>query len=181
MQTALPDPCTSGADLDGWTPPVTFDAWGSSRPLRPRPPSGRCTPRTSERVAYETLQIWLDRPTTVDPLESAARVVGGRGGYCYHLNGAFSALATALGYQVTRHVGGVQLRGGEPGVTANHLVLTVRGLPEEANPGGAWLVDVGLGDALHEPLPLVAGSYEQGPFRYGLRPGHARRPACPDR
>ncbi|MET8001588.1 arylamine N-acetyltransferase family protein [Nonomuraea glycinis] len=123
-----------------------------------------------ERVAYETLQIWLDRPTTVDPLESAARVAGGRGGYCYHLNGAFSALATALGYQVTRHVGGVQLRGGEPGITANHLVLTVRGLPEEANPGGAWLVDVGLGDALHEPLPLVAGSYEQGPFRYGLRP-----------
>jgi arylamine N-acetyltransferase len=123
-----------------------------------------------ERVAYETLQIWLDRPTTVDPLESAARVVGGRGGYCYHLNGAFSALATALGYQVTRHVGGVQLRGDEPGITANHLVLTVRGLPEEANPGGAWLVDVGLGDALHEPLPLVAGSYEQGPFRYGLRP-----------
>ena len=37
-----------------------------------------------ERVAYETLQIWLDRPTTVDPLESAARVIGGRGGYCYH-------------------------------------------------------------------------------------------------
>ncbi len=123
-----------------------------------------------ERVAYETLEIWLGRPTTVDPLESAARVIGGRGGYCYHLNGAFSALATALGYQVTRHVGGVQNRGAEPGVTANHLVLTVRGLPDASNPGGAWLVDVGLGDALHEPLPLVAGSYEQGPFRYGLRP-----------
>lgn len=123
-----------------------------------------------ERVAYEALQIWLDRPTTVDPLESAARIAGGRGGYCYHLNGAFSALATALGYQVTRHVGGVQSRGAEPGITANHLVLTVRGLPEEANPGGEWLVDVGLGDALHEPLPLVAGSYTQGPFTYGLRP-----------
>jgi arylamine N-acetyltransferase len=123
-----------------------------------------------ERVAYEALQIWLDRPTTVDPLESAARIIGGRGGYCYHLNGAFSALATALGYQVTRHVGGVQNRGAEPGITANHLVLTVRGLPDEANPGGEWLVDVGLGDALHEPLPLVAGSYVQGPFTYGLRP-----------
>ena len=123
-----------------------------------------------ERVAYETLQIWLDRPTTVDPLESAARVIGGRGGYCYHLNGAFSLLLMELGYDVTRHVGGVQVPNGAPGITANHLVLTVRGLPEEANPGGAWLVDVGLGDALHEPLPLVAGSYEQGPFRYGLRP-----------
>ncbi|MEU6712817.1 arylamine N-acetyltransferase [Nonomuraea sp. NPDC046802] len=123
-----------------------------------------------ERVSYEALNIWLDRPTTVDPLESAERIIGGRGGYCYHLNGAFSALATALGYDVTRHVGGVQTQGVEPGITANHLVLTARGLPSDGNPGGEWLVDLGLGDALHEPLPLVAGTYEQGPFTYGLRP-----------
>ncbi|HEX4817490.1 MAG TPA: arylamine N-acetyltransferase [Nonomuraea sp.] len=123
-----------------------------------------------ERVPYEVLNIWLGRPTTVDPLESAERVIGGRGGYCYHLNGAFSALLAALGYDVTRHVGGVQHRGGEPGITANHLVLTVRGLPSADNPGGEWLADAGLGDALHEPLPLVEGTYRQGPFTYGLRP-----------
>ncbi|WP_219825697.1 arylamine N-acetyltransferase family protein [Nonomuraea typhae] len=117
-----------------------------------------------ERVAYEALEIWLGRPTSVDPEESAARIIGGRGGYCYHLNGAFSALAIALGYDVTRHVGGVQNRGSAPGITANHLVLTVR-LPD-----GDWLVDLGLGDALHEPLPLVEGTYRQGPFEYGLRP-----------
>lgn len=29
-------------------------------------------------------------------------------------------------------------------------------------------MDVGLGDALHAPLPLVAGTYEQGPFRLVL-------------
>ncbi|WP_336207901.1 arylamine N-acetyltransferase family protein [Nonomuraea sp. LPB2021202275-12-8] len=123
-----------------------------------------------ERVPYEALEIWLDRPTTVDPMESAARIIGGRGGYCYHLNGAFSQLALALGYQVTRHVGGVHKRGGESGISGDHLVLTVRGLPDETNPGGEWLVDPGLGDALHEPLPLVAGTYRQGPFEYGLRP-----------
>jgi len=123
-----------------------------------------------ESVPYETLEIWLGRPTTVDPLESAARVIGGRGGYCYHLNGAFSQLARELGYQVTRHVGGVQGRGREPGVSGDHLVLTVRGLPDETNPGGEWLADLGLGDALHEPLPLVAGTYVQGPFTYVLRP-----------
>ncbi|TDD17190.1 arylamine N-acetyltransferase family protein [Nonomuraea diastatica] len=123
-----------------------------------------------ERVPYEALEIWLGRPTTVDPVESAERVIRGRGGYCYHLNGAFSELIRSLGYDVTRHVGGVQNRGAEPGVTANHLVLTVRGLPADGNPGGEWLVDLGLGDALHEPLPLVAGSYRQGPFTYGLRP-----------
>lgn len=123
-----------------------------------------------EKVPYEALNVWLDRPTTVDPLESAERIIGGRGGYCFHLNGAFSALAMALGYDVTRHVGGVQLRGGEPDIDATHLVLTVRGLPSEDNPGGEWLVDLGLGDALHEPIPLVAGTYRQGPFEYGLRP-----------
>ncbi|MGW5160242.1 arylamine N-acetyltransferase family protein [Nonomuraea wenchangensis] len=122
-----------------------------------------------EKVAYEALEIWLDRPTTVNPAESVARILRGRGGYCFHLNGAFHSLLTALGYDVTRHVGGVQSPGDEPNVGANHLVLTARGLPSPANPGGEWLVDVGLGDALHEPLPLVAGVYRQGPFTYGLR------------
>ncbi|WP_308250630.1 arylamine N-acetyltransferase, partial [Nonomuraea rhizosphaerae] len=37
-----------------------------------------------ERVAYEVLEIWLGRRTTVEPAESAARIIGGRGGYCYH-------------------------------------------------------------------------------------------------
>ncbi|MBF8191862.1 arylamine N-acetyltransferase [Nonomuraea sp. K274] len=128
-----------------------------------------------ERVSYEALEIWLGRRTTVDPLESAQRIIGGRGGYCFHLNGAFSALAAALGYDVTRHVGGVQTRGEEPGITGDHLVLTVRGLPTDANPGGEWLADVGLGDALHEPLPLVAGTYRQGPFQYVLRPSEIAR------
>ncbi|MFI6320235.1 arylamine N-acetyltransferase [Nonomuraea sp. NPDC050556] len=118
-----------------------------------------------ERVAYETLEIWLDRPTTVDPLESAARIVGGRGGYCYHLNGAFGELLRTLGYEVRRHVGGIQPRDGEPEITGNHVVLTVHGLGDSG-----WLVDMGMGDGPHRPLPLVEGVYEQGPFTYGLRP-----------
>ncbi|WP_198169474.1 arylamine N-acetyltransferase family protein [Herbidospora daliensis] len=127
-----------------------------------------------ERVPYETTEIWLGRPTTVDPAESAARIVAGRGGYCFHLNGALSELLSALGYQVTRHFGGVQGSATDPaGARGNHLVLTVAGLPTEANPSGEWLVDAGLGDAIHEPLPLVEGVYDQGPFTYRLRPSEA--------
>ncbi|GLX03018.1 arylamine N-acetyltransferase [Microtetraspora sp. NBRC 16547] len=123
-----------------------------------------------ERVAYENLEIWLDRPTTVDPAESARRIVSGRGGYCFHLNGALSLLLEELGYQVTRHYGGVQNSPDvPPGANGNHLALMVAGLPTADNPGGQWLVDAGLGDAIHEPLPLVEGTYEQGPFRYVLR------------
>jgi arylamine N-acetyltransferase len=51
---------------------------------------------------------------------------------------------------------------------ANHLVLTVAGLPTDENPGGTWYVDAGLGDALHEPTPLVAGPFQQPPFAMRL-------------
>ena len=92
-----------------------------------------------------------------------------RGGYCFHLNGAFSELLASLGYSVVRHVGGVHGPAGpsEPDLT-NHLVLTVGDLPTDENPGGDWYVDAGLGDALHEPLPLLAGAYQQPPFRLAL-------------
>jgi N-hydroxyarylamine O-acetyltransferase len=126
-----------------------------------------------ERVSYEALEIQLGRPTTVDPHEAADRILSRhRGGYCFHLNGAFSLLLEALGYDVVWHRAGVQNHSDAQPVgpqRANHLALTVHGLPTEECPAGDWLVDVGLGDALHGPLPLREGTYAQGPFRYGLR------------
>jgi arylamine N-acetyltransferase len=123
-----------------------------------------------ERVPYENLEIQLGRPTTISPAESAARIIGGRGGYCYHLNGAFALLLSSLGYAVRWHKAGVQSRG-EPlglGANGNHLALTVHGLPSRESQDGMWFADVGLGDALHEPLPLRPGEYVDGPFRFGL-------------
>jgi N-hydroxyarylamine O-acetyltransferase len=124
-----------------------------------------------ERVPYENLEIHLGSPTTVDPVESAERIVRRRrGGYCFHLNGAFAALLSALGYRVRWHVGGVRNSLAEPIATAsgNHLALTVHGLVTPDCPDGVWFVDVGLGDALHEPLPLRPGTFRQGPFGYAL-------------
>src|SRR4029453_4847853 len=104
-----------------------------------------------ERVAYEALDIQLHRPTSIDPYESAERIVRGqRGGYCYHLNGAFSLLLSHLGYDVVWHRAGVENHTGAaaPGADrANHLALTIHGLESENCPSGIWLVDVGLGDA----------------------------------
>lgn len=120
-----------------------------------------------EGVPYETLDIVLGRPPGIDPLASARRILDGRGGYCYHLNGAFSALLAWLGVDVTRHLAGVH--GGRvaepPGPDGNHLGLTVR-MPE----GGSWLVDVGLGDGPAEPLALAEGEHVQHGFRYRLGP-----------
>ncbi|GAA0687771.1 arylamine N-acetyltransferase [Kitasatospora atroaurantiaca] len=121
-----------------------------------------------ERIPYETLEILLARPTTVSPQESIDRILRGRGGYCFHLNGAFATLLDALGYQVRWHVGGVQVDAATPaGANGNHLALTVD------CEGEAWFVDVGLGEGLHEPLPLREGTYRQGPFTFGLVPSTA--------
>ena len=38
-----------------------------------------------ERVSYTSLQLHLGQRTTPDPYESAARIVAGHSGYCYHL------------------------------------------------------------------------------------------------
>jgi N-hydroxyarylamine O-acetyltransferase len=123
-----------------------------------------------ERVPYETMWIHAGEPWGIDPSDAMERIAAhGRGGYCFHLNGAFSELLRWLGYAVTRHVGGVH---GPPGPDAamltNHLVLTVSGLPTSDCPSGTWYVDAGLGDALHEAVPLVAGAVRQGPFRLVL-------------
>jgi arylamine N-acetyltransferase len=158
------------------------DAYLRRLGLDAEPPSvealQRLQRRHVERVPYETLWIHADERWDIDPSTSAARIaLQGRGGYCYHLNGALGVLLSWLGYAVRSHPGGVRADGlPESRSMGNHLVLTVSALPTEANPSGTWHVDAGLGDALHEPLPLVPGAYVQAPFRLALDrlPGESR-------
>jgi len=124
-----------------------------------------------ERVAYENLDLVVGRPAPIAVEASVRRVLAGRGGYCFHLNGAFAALLAALGYRVVPRRAGIHTASMavSPGVNDTHLALTVHGVPGADGLAGDWLVDVGLGDGLHAPVPLVEGRYDQGPFTYGLR------------
>lgn len=124
-----------------------------------------------EHVPYETIWIHAGDVWTVDLAASVHRVAyQRRGGYCFHVNGAFSCLLRALGYDVTLHAGGVHGPDGpDAAAIENHLVLLAHGLPTDANPEGHWYLDAGLGDALHAPLPLVSGTYRDGPFEFELR------------
>ena len=91
-------------------------------------------------------------------MESTRVATTRRGGYCYQLNGAFWTLLTALGYRVSLHVAGVhEAAGPDVSTLCNHAALVVEGLPTDSNPGGRWWVDAGLGDALHDPMPLQDG------------------------
>jgi N-hydroxyarylamine O-acetyltransferase len=138
------------------------------------PPSAAALQRMhrahAERIPYETLWIHTGDRWGVEVGDSARRIVHERrGGYCFHLNGALWSLLVALGYDARRHVGGVH-GAGAPGLGhfGNHLVLTVHGLPTDDAPDGAWYVDVGLGDALHQPVPLRAGPFRQAPWDLSL-------------
>jgi N-hydroxyarylamine O-acetyltransferase len=128
--------------------------------------------RHLERVVFENLEIQRGRATTVDYGESAERIVKrGRGGYCFHLNGAFGLLVEALGYDVSRRRGTVQPPSETaPGRLLNHLVVLVHGLPTSANPEGTWWTEVGLGDGCTRPLALRAGLCEDDPYTYELQP-----------
>uniref|UniRef100_A0AAU2JUT9 Arylamine N-acetyltransferase n=1 Tax=Streptomyces sp. NBC_00049 TaxID=2903617 RepID=A0AAU2JUT9_9ACTN len=115
-----------------------------------------------ERIAYDNIDIQLGRPPGIDPELSVRRFAAGRGGYCFHLNGALALLLEALGYEVTRHIGGVNIDAASRTVNGGHLALTVR------VDGTEYWVEAGLGDGPYEPLPLREGSYEQNGFRYAL-------------
>ncbi|WP_436492528.1 arylamine N-acetyltransferase family protein [Actinokineospora sp. HUAS TT18] len=118
-----------------------------------------------ERVPYETVWIALGESRTIDPLDSVRYLLRGRGGYCYHLNGALGTLLDWLGFDVHWRVGGVQGTAEDArGATGNHLVLEVHDGDDRR------LVDTGLGDGLHEPVPLVESAFTQGPYDFALRP-----------
>jgi N-hydroxyarylamine O-acetyltransferase len=113
-----------------------------------------------DAVPYENLAIMLGRPDSTDPRQTLERIAaGGNAGYCFHHNGAFELVLRALGFAVDRRSGHVQ---GRPIPRLNHLVLLV------TIDGRRWWPDLGLGDALRDPVEVVAGEIRQGPFRYEI-------------
>jgi N-hydroxyarylamine O-acetyltransferase len=164
---------SAGAALTGKHGEV-IDQYLTRLGVEREPPSAEALRRLHqahvEHVPYETVWIHTGVHYGVSAEESFARIASTtRGGYCFHLNGAFSELLRRLGYDVVRHVGGVHgPTGPSDNEMTNHLVLTVHGLPSDDNPTGDWYVDAGLGDALHDPLPLRAGTFAQPPFQLEL-------------
>src|SRR5687767_7885595 len=99
-------------------------------------------------VPFENLSIHLDEDIVLRPDALVAKVVDRRrGGFCYELNGAFAALLTAVGYDVTLHSCRVWT-GRRFGVPLDHMAVRVQ--LDDA----PYLVDVGFGTFAHHPLRL---------------------------
>ena len=102
-------------------------------------------------VPFESYDCALGRPVVVDPEVNFEKIVGRhRGGFCFELNGPFSRLLEALGFEVTLLSARPFTVGKEAEAEPDfsHLALMV---PVD---GERWLADVGFGDGSLEPLRL---------------------------
>jgi N-hydroxyarylamine O-acetyltransferase len=107
-------------------------------------------------VPFENLSIHLGEDIVLDEKALVEKVAERRrGGFCYELNGAFAALLTVLGYDVTLYAARV-FNGDDLGPPFDHLCLRV----DLAEP---WLVDVGFGGFSHHPLRLADRADQHDP------------------
>jgi N-hydroxyarylamine O-acetyltransferase len=103
-------------------------------------------------VPFENLDIPAGRGISLDEDALFDKIVRRRrGGFCYELNGLFARLLETLGFRVTLLAARVFDPDGGVGPEFDHLLLRV-------DCEGAWLVDVGFGESVRQPLPLQAGA-----------------------
>ncbi|MGE8319119.1 MAG: arylamine N-acetyltransferase family protein [Comamonas sp.] len=113
---------------------------------------------------WEALDAFMGWPTSIAPAAAYAKMVEGRrGGWCYEMNGLFGAALAALGFRVTRLCGGVHRETLGNNVVGNHLTLRV-------DLDRPYLAEVGLADAIVEPVPLAVGPIRQRGFDFSIVP-----------
>ncbi|BDH46738.1 N-hydroxyarylamine O-acetyltransferase [Salmonella enterica subsp. enterica serovar Choleraesuis] len=101
-------------------------------------------------ISFENMDVLLGRAMELDDDHIYAKLVdGGRGGYCFELNGLLSRGLRELGFDVRDLAGRVMLGRHNSLPPRTHRMMTV------TIDGTQWLVDVGLGGQTPtEPLLL---------------------------
>jgi N-hydroxyarylamine O-acetyltransferase len=112
-------------------------------------------------IPYENLDVQLKRLVDLDIERIYDKIVGGRGGWCYEMNGIFSWALSTIGFDVTRMGGAVAREFNQrDDFFGAHLILNVTLDDTE------WLCDVGFGDGFPEPIRLEVGPFEQRGFHF---------------
>lgn len=113
-------------------------------------------------IPYENIDVQLQVPVDLDIERIFTKlVVNQRGGWCYEMNGLLGWALQEIGFDVRRVNGGVarSLRGDD--ALGNHLVLLV-------SLDQPYIADVGFGDGVLDPIPLVQGPVLQRGFKFEL-------------
>jgi N-hydroxyarylamine O-acetyltransferase len=117
----------------------------------------------ARHVPYEAIDVFAGQPVSLDLSSIHEKIVGRRrGGWCYEQNGLLVWALGEIGFNVRRAVAGAWHQTRRAGIMGNHVV----GLVELD--GRTWLCDLGLGDALRAPVPLEAGTHNDGPLSFRL-------------
>lgn len=113
-------------------------------------------------VPFENVDVLLGRPVGLDLEANYDKIVRRRrGGWCYEMNGVVEWALNEIGFEVRRISAGVMRVHAGDSQLGNHLCLLVS-LDEP------YLVDVGLGGSMAEPLPLRVTEREDSPYRLSL-------------
>ncbi len=115
-------------------------------------------------IAYENLDIHRDCPLTTDVAQIYEKIVSQqRGGWCFEMNGLFGWVLREVGFDVTLMSSfvGREKTGAIPAGVGDHLILRV-------DLDKPYLADVGFGNGILAPIPLAAGTYQQGYLTYKL-------------
>jgi N-hydroxyarylamine O-acetyltransferase len=113
-------------------------------------------------VPFENLDVLLRRPVGLDLEANYNKIVcQRRGGWCYEMNGVMGWALEQIGFKVMRISAGVmRVRAGDAQLGSHLCLLVCLDQP--------YLVDVGFGGSLTEPLPLRASERDDRPYRLGL-------------
>ena len=113
-------------------------------------------------IPFENLDVLLRRPVVLDLEANYDKIVRRRrGGWCYEMNGVMGWALKEIGFEVMRMSAGVMRVQAGDAQLGNHLCLLVC-LDQP------YLVDVGFGGSMAEPLPLRASEREDRPYRLWL-------------
>jgi N-hydroxyarylamine O-acetyltransferase len=113
-------------------------------------------------IPYENLDIHIGRKLELNEVSFFEKLVTHkRGGWCYEMNGLLAWILRELGFEVQYLSGTVGREEKGDSAEGNHLVLLVK----LERP---YLVDVGFGDGILEPLPLQESTYRQGFLEFCL-------------
>jgi N-hydroxyarylamine O-acetyltransferase len=141
-----------------------FDRIGYSGPRTPDLATLNAVMRAHvAAIPFENIDVQMGvRSTTALPGIFDKLVTRRRGGWCYENNGLFGWALGELGFDVRRVSGGVMRVARGDAALGNHLTLIVT---VDETP---YLVDVGFGGALAEPVALVEATRNHAPFAISL-------------
>jgi len=113
-------------------------------------------------VPFENLDVQFRRPVGLDLNTCFDKIVRQRrGGWCFELNGMLGWALQEIGFGVLRMSAGVMRERYGDAQMGNHLCLLVR-------IDRPYLVDVGFGGSLSQPLPLEASAHDHSPYHITL-------------